>query len=47
MKRDRALGFYRRRGFAIVDEIAHELSLRFEPKPALRGNGPSMGMRRG
>lgn len=47
MKRNRALGFYRRHGFAIADEGAHEFTLRFEPKRSLRGIGPSMGMRRG
>lgn len=47
MKGNRALAFYRRHGFRVIDEDRHKIYLRFEPKRPLRGIGPSMGMRRG
>ena len=47
MKANPALGFYRRHGFRVTHEDRHKFYLRFEPKPPLRGIGPSMGMRRG
>jgi ribosomal protein S18 acetylase RimI-like enzyme len=47
MKRNRAIEFYRQHGFRITHEGPHEFDMRLEPKPSLRGIGPSMGMRRG
>jgi GNAT superfamily N-acetyltransferase len=47
MKRNRAIGFYRRHGFRVTHEGPYEIYMRFEPKHSLRGIGPSMGMRRG
>jgi GNAT superfamily N-acetyltransferase len=47
MKANRALAFYRRRGFRVTHEDRYKIYLRFEPKRPLRGIGPSMGMRRG
>ncbi len=47
MKRNRALGFYRRHGFVVTHEGPHEFTMRCEPRRSARGVGPSMGLRRG
>jgi len=44
---DPALGFYLRRGFRVVEIDSYRILLRFDPKPAYRGPGPTPGMRRG